>query len=182
MAIQYYVASSLDGFIAAPDDDIDWLISFGMAEFQDHYDAFIADVGAIVMGSSTYAFIVDQGAESWTYGTTPSWVMTSRDLPGIEGADIRFATGEIGPVLAAAADAAAGRNVWVVGGGLVAAQAAEAGLLDELHVTLMPVVLGAGSPLLPVRDRLGPLNLTGTTAFPSGAVELVYEVAARAAG
>lgn len=182
MAIQYYVASSLDGFIAAPGDDLDWLMAFGTAEFQEHYDAFMAGVGAIVMGSATYAFVLGEGPDAWTYGAMPSWVLTSRELPSIEGADIRFASGPIGPVLAAAVDAADGRNVWLVGGGDVAAQASAAGMLDELHVTVMPVILGSGTPLLPVRggaDGAGPTRLTliESTTFPSGAVELVYSVA-----
>jgi len=55
--IQYYVASSVDGFIADADDGIDWLLQFGFEAFQERYDAFLADVGAVVMGSGTYAYL-----------------------------------------------------------------------------------------------------------------------------
>ncbi len=73
--------------------------------------------------------------------------------------------------------AAAGeRNLWVVGGGNVASQFADQGLLDELLVTVVPVVLGEGKPLFDRRLPGGPMQLTGTTAFDSGMVELRYEI------
>jgi dihydrofolate reductase len=70
------------------------------------------------------------------------------------------------------------RNVWVVGGGNVASQFADAGLLDELLVTVVPVVLGEGKPLFDRRLPRGPMQLTGTRTFDSGMVELRYEIAA----
>ena len=76
--------------------------------------------------------------------------------------------------------AAAGeRNLWVVGGGNVASQFADAGLLDELLVTVVPVVLGEGKPLFDRRPPGGPMQLTGTRVFDSGMVELRYEINAR---
>ena len=73
--------------------------------------------------------------------------------------------------------AAAGeRNLWVVGGGNVASQFADAGLLDEVLVTVVPVVLGDGKPLFDRRLPGGPLQLTGTRVFDSGMVELCYEL------
>jgi dihydrofolate reductase len=175
MAVQYYVAASVDGFIAAPGDDLAWLMQFGMEEFQAHYDRFISDVGALVTGSSTYEFIRREGGD-WAYADTPTWVLTSRVLEPFEGADLRFAEADIVEVVGAARDAAGERNVWIVGGGDVAAQVADAGLLDELHLTLMPVVLGRGTALLPVGATLGPLQLLRSTTFDSGAVEHVYSL------
>ena len=174
VGVQYYVASSIDGFIAAPGDDLEWLLQFGMDEFQPHFDRFIADVGAIVMGSSSYEFILAEGDDAWAYGSIPTWVLTTRRLPTVPAADIRFVSGEVGSVVADARGAAGARNVWVVGGGATAAQVADAGLLDELHLTVMPVLLGKGTPLLPVASTLGPLRLVRSTPFPSGAIELVY--------
>jgi dihydrofolate reductase len=174
MPVQYYVASSLDGFIADADNKIEWLTQFGMEPYHEHYDAFLAGVGAIVMGSRTYDFLLQQGDDAWTYGEIPTWVVTSRELPRIPGADIRFASGDVGSVVQDARDAARDRNVWIVGGGNVAAQAADLELIDEFLVTVMPIVLGAGAPLLPLAKPTRPLALLRFTPFESGAVELVY--------
>src|SRR4051794_40041408 len=121
MAVQYYVASSLDGFIADADNRIDWLLQFGMAPYQEHYDAFLKQVGAVVMGARTYEFMADAGDDAWNFGV-PAWVLTNRELPAIPGADVRFVSGDVGQVVQDARDAARDRNVWIVGGGSIAAQ------------------------------------------------------------
>lgn len=176
--VQYYVASTIDGFIADSEDNIDWLLQFGFDNFQEHYDRFMADVGAIVMGSTTYEYIISEGTELWAYGSTPVWVLTSRRMPSVPGADLRFFAGDVAEVHRDALAAAAGKNVWVVGGGNVAAQFADAGLLDELLLTIMPIVLGSGKPLLPIAAVTKPLALLDTTPFAMGAVGLRYRLSA----
>jgi dihydrofolate reductase len=172
----YYVASSIDGFIADEADAIDWLLQFGFDAYQEHYDAFIAGVGALVMGSSTYRFLLDEEGEAWPYGDRPTHVLTSRTLPMLDGADVRFESGDIRGVDERARASAGDRDVWIVGGGNVAAQYLDAGLLDTLRVTVMPIVLGHGVPLLPVGSITAPLRMVGTTPFAGGAVELAYAV------
>lgn len=172
---QYYVATSLDGRIADREGGLQWLLDVGMDEFMPRYDEFLADVGAIVMGRSTYEFLLAEDPTEWPY-RVPSWVLTHADLPALPGADIRWSSGEVaalrGDLLAAAGD----RNVWIVGGGGVAGQFAAAGMLDDLLVTVMPVVLGGGPALLEV-EGLCPLELVDSTPFPrSGAIELAYRV------
>jgi dihydrofolate reductase len=173
-SIQYYVASTLDGFIADEHDGLEWLLQFGMADFSEHYERFFASVGALVLGATTYEWVLREGG-GWPYGDLPTWVLTHRDLEVPGGSDIRFASGDVGPVADAAAEAAGGRNVWLVGGGPVAAQFLAAGRLDELLVTYMPVALGHGRPLLPVGEVTRPLALTGVTRL-GDAVEHVYRV------
>jgi dihydrofolate reductase len=150
----YYTALSLDGFLADQYHSLDWLLRQEMDEDGPfNYAEFIADIGAIVMGSSTYTWVVEQQAgtgEGWVY-QQPTWVMTSRNLEPMEGADIRFASGDIRPVHAEASEAAGNRSVWIVGGGDLAGQFADANLLDELIVSIAPVTLGEGAPLLPRR-------------------------------
>src|SRR5690606_9726479 len=174
--VQYYVASTIDGFIADDNDNLDWLLQFGFESFQDDYDRFIADVGAIVMGATTYEWIIGEGEQPWAYGTTPVWVLTSRTLPSVEDANIRFFHGGVAELHREALAAAGGKNVWVVGGGNVAAQFADLGLLDELVLTVMPIVLGSGKKLLPIGNVTEPLVLLQTTAFPQGAVGLRYRL------
>jgi dihydrofolate reductase len=108
------------------------------------------------MGSTTYEWILDyeSAAEStWPYGV-PCWVFTHRQLPVVPDARIEFASGGVEPVHEEMVRAADGRNVWIVGGGDLAGQFADAGLLDEVLVTIAPVTLGAGAPLLPRRLEL----------------------------
>jgi dihydrofolate reductase len=178
---QYYTASSLDGFIAGPNDSLDWLFPLGdIAETS--YPAFIRHVGALAMGSATYEWmlrhVVGSAADRpqpWPYDQ-PTWVFTSRTLPTVPGADIRFTRGDVRPVHAAMRDAAAGRNVWIVGGGELAGQFYDAGLLDELFVQIGSVTLGAGKPLLPRAITSPPLRLVSVKAVGTGFAELHYEV------
>jgi dihydrofolate reductase len=91
------------------------------------------------------------------YGETPCWVFTHRTLPAIPGAPISFVQGDVGPVHEEMSNAAAGRNIWLVGGGDLVGQFADRQLLDEILVGIAPVTLGAGAPLLP--RRLGAQRL-----------------------
>jgi dihydrofolate reductase len=178
---QYYTASSLDGFIAGPNDSLDWLFPLGNIE-ETSYPTFIRGVGALAMGSATYEWmrrhVVGPEADHpqpWPY-QQPTWVFTSRTLPSVAGADIRFARGDVRPVHRAMVEAAAGRNVWIVGGGDLAGQFHDAGLLDELFVQVGSVTLGAGKPLLPRKITAPPLRLVSVRAVGTGFAELHYEV------
>ena len=160
---QYYTATTLDGFIAGPGESLEWL--FSRAREPDGplaYDAFIADVGAIAMGATTYEWILGH-SESWPY-EQPSWVFTHRELE--RRGDVELVSGDVRPVHEAMAAAAGSKNRWIVGGGGLAGQAAEAGLLDEVLVTIAPVTLGEGAPLLPrhVELRLEELGRNGDFA------------------
>ena len=177
MKTQFYGASSLDGFIATPDDDLGWLLQFGEIEGSS-YPAFIREVGALAMGSHTYEWMlknaIDVG-QPWPYAP-PTWVFTSRTLRPIPGADVRFVRGNVRAVHPALKQAAAGRNVWVVGGGELVGQFYDAGLLDELIVQIAPVTLGAGKPLLPRQITQPTLRLTSATTLGGIFAELRYEV------
>ena len=181
MKTQYYTASSLDGFIADPDDSLDWL--FALGDIADtSYPAFIRDVGALAMGSSTYEWMLRHvigpeadHPEPWPY-EQPTWVFTSRTLPGIPGADVRFAHGDVRPVHREMVEAAAGKNVWIVGGGDLVGQFHDAGLLDEIFVQIGSVTLGAGKPLLPRVITKPSLRLISARAVGPGFAELHYEV------
>ena len=150
---QYYTATSLDGFIADPWNSLDWLFTRAREEGGPlDYGEFIAEVGAIAMGATTYEWILEHGQE-WPYDV-PCWVFTHRLLPVVPGARIEFTSGDVAAVHEQLVDAAGGRNIWIVGGGDLAGQFADAGLLDEVLVTIAPVTLGGGAPLLPRRIEL----------------------------
>lgn len=158
---QYYTATTLDGFIAGPDNSLDWLLTREQdADGPQNFRAFLAAVGALAMGSTTYEWILDHEfadkdpAEwKWPY-ELPCWVFTHRQLPVVPGAPVEFTSGDVVAVHEAMVAAAGGRNVWIVGGGALAGQFADAGLLDEVIVSIAPVTLGAGAPLLPRRLEL----------------------------
>jgi dihydrofolate reductase len=176
---QYYTATSIDGFIADQNNSLDWLFESG--EGNAAFGDFFLQIGAFVMGATTYEWIwahekLDDHPEKWAewYGTTPAWVFTHRELPRLPGANVTFVSGDVRPVHEAMMAAAAGRNIWVVGGGELAGCFADHGLLDELIVTVVPVVLGAGKPLFDRRLPGGPMQLTGTRPFDSGMVEVRY--------
>jgi len=172
----FYTAMTLDGFLADEHDSLDWLF----VQDQDNagplnYDDFIKGIGAIVMGATTYEWVlehhVDKG-EKWFYDV-PAWVMTHRELRRVEGADIRFAQGDVGPLHDELVAAANGKDVWVVGGGDLAAQFAEAGRLDQLICYIAPVTLGAGRPLFPRRWDLRLVEVHQNKSFIAARYDVV---------
>jgi dihydrofolate reductase len=189
----YYCACSLDGYIAAADDSLDWLTgyegSFGgegaepgpMGE-DGAYEDFYAGVRALVMGSATYEWILDHldlaGGGEWPYRGKPCWVLSSRELrlPEGEGVDVRVVDAPVAEAYGEMAAAAGDGALWIVGGGGVASQFTDAGRLDEVHLTVVPVVLGAGKPLFERPLPSGSMRLTGTRTFKNGMVELRYSV------
>ena len=158
---QYYTATTLDGFIADPNNSLDWLFTREREEDGPlNYGDFIARVGALAMGSTTYEWILDHefaGKDPaewrWPYDV-PCWVFTHRQLPVVPDARIEFTSADVASVHRAMVEAAGDRNVWIVGGGDLAGQFADAGLLDEVIVSIAPVTLGAGARLLPRRIEL----------------------------
>jgi dihydrofolate reductase len=181
---QYYTATSLDGFIATVDDSLEWLFPLGDPE-DTSYPEFIRHVGALAMGSATYEWMLRHivGPEAnppqpWPYDQ-PAWVFSSRVLPSIPGADIRFVRGDVRPVHEAMVKEAGGRNVWIVGGGELAGQFYDYGLLDEMIVQVGSVTLGNGKPLLPRAITSPPLRLVSVSAVGTGFAELHYEVPRR---
>lgn len=171
----YYTATTLDGFLADEHDSLDWL--FTQEQDDDgpmNYGAFIAGIGALVMGATTYQWVADHHAEtggSWSYDV-PAWVVTHRSSEPI-GEQITFIAAPVAEVHAAMVAAAGERDVWIVGGGDLAAQFAEAGLLDEIVVSIAPVTLGAGRPLFPRRYDLRLTELARNGAFACARYDVV---------
>jgi len=178
---QYYTATSLDGFIATEDDSLDWL--FALADIgESSYPAFIAEVGALAMGAATYEWMMRHAeavtaevGSPWPY-TQPAWVFTTRALPKVEGADIRFVSGDVRPVHEAMRAAAGAKNIWIVGGGDLAGQFHDAELIDEMIVQIGSATLGKGKPLFPRRVMSPALRLTAVRQMGTGMVELRYAV------
>lgn len=174
---QYFVAASLDGFIATAKDDLAWLLQFdGFEGGEESYNAFMDGVGCIVMGGETYNWLMEHEPGKWPYPSTPCYVFTRREHTAPAGSDITFVRGPVLEFIQDFTDDAAGKNVWVVGGGHLAAQFAAAGYLDELILSVIPVVLGDGKRLLPLEGPTAPLELTASRTLGRGIVELRYNL------
>ncbi|QLG27214.1 dihydrofolate reductase family protein [Halorarum halophilum] len=184
MKTQYYTATSIDGYLADEDGSLDWLFQFGEIEeiegVEDDYSQFIDQVGAMAMGSTTYEWVIEhenllEDPEKWPY-EVPTWVFSSRELPAVDGADVRFVQGDVAPVHAEMVEAADGENVWLVGGGDLVGQFHDRGLLDEIVLSVAPVTLASGAPLLPRRITDPPLKLVNVKQYDDVFAILTYEV------
>lgn len=152
MTTYYYTASSLDGFIADSDNSLSWLLSRDVDHEKDMgFETFRPLIGACAMGATTWQWICDNDEGEWS--AKPTWVFTHRDdLP--PAPSVTFTQAPVEEVHAAMVAAAGGLGTWIVGGGDLVGQFADAGLLDEIWVQHAPITLGSGAPLLPRRLEL----------------------------
>ena len=179
--IVFDTATSFNGWIADEDNSLAWLFA---VEGGDHTDdgLFPTGVSVMVEGSTTYEWVLAESdilahPEKWRefHGDRPTFVFTTRELPVPEGADIRFVSGPVADVLAEIRAAAGDGDIWVVGGGDLAGQFLDAGVLDEIALSVAPVALTAGAPLFPRRVGSDRLRLVSASAVGQFA-RLVYRV------
>ncbi|MFV0633325.1 dihydrofolate reductase family protein [Demequina sp.] len=181
--VRVYIACSLDGFIAAPHDDISWLeqprpdwapmaagawgaVESDAASFED----FTAHVGAMLMGRRTFD-VVDRMDIEWPYGDMPILVATTRPLHD-PPATVTATSGPIANLIDEALTLAGGKDVYLDGGQMIR-QALDEGLVDEMTVTLHPTVLGAGHALFAGATRRHPITVTDVRRYGDGMVQLV---------
>ena len=168
----YYTATTLDGFVADEAQTLDWLLSRDVdADGPMGYGPFIAGIGAMAMGATTYRWVRAHD-DGWGYAQ-PCWVFTHSPADPPPGGDVRFTDSGVDVVHPELVAAAGERDVWVVGGGVLAAQFAATGLLDEVVVSIAPVTLGAGRPLLPAHVELRQLEVAANGEFACVRYEVV---------
>ena len=163
-----YLAATIDGYIAGPHDDVDWLpeLDGDATGFHD----FFRHVGAVAMGRRTYEWISEHG--DWPYGDAPAYVL-SRTLPEGQAEHATITPGPVSDLGTVLRDGSG--TAWLVGGGQVFASFAAAELIDLWIITVVPVMLGAGVPLFPSgADAYTRLELTETRTLPSDCVQLHY--------
>jgi dihydrofolate reductase len=173
--VRVYMACSLDGFIAGPNDDLEWLHADRKApgDLVPHPDAlrfkpFLAELGAMLMGRTTYNVVRKMG--SWPYGALPVHVATRRTLDDAPST-VRAVSGPIEALVAEARAVAGERDVYLDGGDLVR-QALNAGLVDEITATIVPVLLGSGTRLFDGLVGSTHLQFVGNHAYEGGMVQL----------
>jgi len=167
--IRFYVATSLDGFIADREGSVDWLAPYDARLYG--YDNFISEVGALIMGRRTFELISALG-EDWPYAGKPVYVLSSSSLDDVPSGVTVCARGIAAAVLQARA--ATRKDIWIVGGAVTMQSALEEGLIDMMEIFLVPVLLGSGLSLLNDLSRRPTLAFDGIEAFPDGVVKLRY--------
>lgn len=170
-----YIATSLDGYVADEDGDVEWLETFEDSyedgEEGSSYETFFEDVDCLVMGSNTYEQILSFG--EWPYEDRRTIVTTQRDLRRAND-HVEFFSGEVGGLVRSVTDDY--DRIWLVGGAALAQSFLAEGHIDEVRLSIVPVLLGGGIALFGPSSVPRRLHLTDETAFESGIVELHYEV------
>jgi dihydrofolate reductase len=169
--VRFYVATSLDGFIADREGSVDWLSPYDARLYG--YDKFVSEVGALIMGRRTYELIYAIG-EDWPYGGKPVYVLSSSSLGDVPPGVVTTTRG-IRAALQQARETTR-NDIWIVGGAVTMQSALEEGLVDMVEIFLVPVLLGSGLNLLNDLARRPTLTFDGIEAFPDGVVKLRYLV------
>jgi dihydrofolate reductase len=169
--VQLYVATSLDGYIASPEGNIDWLEQFDTED--DGYETFMESVGTLIMGRTTYDKILTFG--QWAYGDRETYVITHRTEEQPSTPNTLFYSGDLEELIDNIHSKQT-KNIWLVGGAETVKQFLELDLLNDILVHTMPILLGKGISLFPQMDRSTLLKLERSQQFASGAVMMHYVI------
>ena len=173
--VTLHVVSSIDGFIASKDNSVSWLEAEhgvyepGVSVSEEEAAAFVQAIDCYVLGSRTYEHALELG---WPYGDTPAVVLTGRKLPSTRKS-VEFYSGDL-TTLVQENLAPRFRNIWLVGGAMLAQRFLELGLVDEIRLTIAPVLLGDGLRLFGGSPAEENWNLKNVVAYKNGFVELTY--------
>ena len=170
--IIYHVACSLDGFIADKDGKVDWLNNFNDGETMEDLQEFFSSFEGIALGGHTYDFALSYG--QWMSPDTPSWVFTSRDLKILDPS-IQL-TQESPTSVCQEMDKKGIKRVWLMGGGKLAASFLESDLIDEVNLSIIPIILGEGIRLFGNPNREPKLTLNENKQYSNGIVSVAYRV------
>ena len=174
MTISIFIGTSLDGFIARPNDDLDWLPAGGG---EPHgYDEFMASVDALVIGRKTFEKVLTFG--DWPYGDKRVVVLSSLpvDLSAVRGGRVEQMSGTPAEIVSQLA--ASGAHHLYIDGGITIQRFLRAGLIERLIITRVPVLIGEGIPLFGSLPHDVRLQHISTRYFPSGLVQSEYHVLA----
>jgi dihydrofolate reductase len=168
-----YIAASLDSYIATEDGGVAWLEAFQLPNEDYNYGAFMANVGAVIMGGRTYRQVLTFG--DWAYKGVVSYIVTSQPLADHPNDNVRKVEGNF-PELVQQIKAQTDKDIFFVGGAQLTKAFIELDLIDQYEIALMPVMLGKGIPLFLELERVQNITLTGTKTYPNDVVALTYQV------
>jgi dihydrofolate reductase len=177
-SVTLHMVSSLDGFIARNDNSVSWLDSTGVYQAgvsisEEEAALFVKGIDCYVLGSRTYDHALELG---WPYGDTPTVVVTGREWPPARKS-VEFYSGDL-KTLVDVKLAPRYRNIWLVGGAMLCQRFLELGLVDEIKLTIAPVLLGEGLRLFGGSLPEEKWNLKNVVAYKNGFVELSYSATA----
>jgi dihydrofolate reductase len=171
--VTLHVVSSLDGFIARNDNSVSWLESSGdvyaRGVSEDSAEEVINAIDCFVLGSRTYEHALQLG---WPYGDTPTVVVTNRDLPAARKS-VEFYSGDLERLVAERLAPRYG-HIWLVGGAMLCQSFLRLGLVDEIRLSIAPILLGDGLRLFGNSSPEERWRLCDVVAYKTGFVELVY--------
>jgi dihydrofolate reductase len=176
--VTVHMVSSLDGIIAKRDNSVLWF------ETADNYEngvteqdpkEFLSSIDCYLMGSRTYEHALELSKSyGWLYGDKPTFVFSHRNLR-IDRPNIEICSGDLRRVVAEQITPKY-KKVWLVGGAVLANDFIRLKLADEIRLSILPVILGDGTPLFTQIEQEQALHLKDVTAYKSGMVELIYEI------
>jgi dihydrofolate reductase len=172
--VTIHMVSSLDCFIAAKDGSVSWLESSDSYEkgaTEEDAEDFMKTIDCFIIGSHTYELALTLG---WPYGDVPTIVLTHRDLPA-DRDNIKFYSGDLNKLVNDRLKPNF-KNIWLVGGAMLAKEFIRLKLADEIRLSIMPVILGDGTRFLDSIGQEQALHLKNVEAYKNGAVELWYEI------
>ena len=168
-----HIGTSADGYIARPDGDLEWLTSRPKPEGFYGMSAFMRSIDTKLLGRKTYEWSLRRGAK---FDSTSRYVVFSRDAPPAGAPSrVEFVNGAIGTFVSRLREQP-GKDIWLMGGGELIASFLDAQAIDEFVVTVAPVFIGDGIPLIARRHRHVPLDLEAVERFEDGVVQLRYRV------
>jgi len=168
-----HIAASADGYIARPDGELDWLTSRPAPAGFYGMNAFMRSIDTKVLGRKTYEESVRLGA---TFDSKRRTIVFSRRAPPADApSGVEFASGAIGPFVSRLREQP-GKDIWLMGGGDLIASFLDERAIDEFVVSVVPVFIGDGIPLIARRHRHVPLELRSVERFDDGLVQLHYLV------
>ncbi|MDB9529378.1 dihydrofolate reductase family protein [Oscillatoria sp. CS-180] len=171
MKVVYYLATSLDGFIADVNESVAWLEKLTINHQATGYDSFFDTVDALLMGRKTYVFVYHHG--QWPYGDKPTWVCTSQEVSRMDGCNLQHERNPAAAIQQAKRQGVA--TLWVVGGGRLVETLIKENLLTHISVSVMPVLLGDGIGL--VHSLSKPLYLRQESSVSmSGFTQIEYQI------
>lgn len=172
--VTLYIACSIDGYIAKPDGNLDWLNSLPNPDNIDHgYSDLMKNTSCIMMGRNTYSEILGFGI-TWPYKTQITYVLSNDKSFKPKTRKTRKLNGDIVSALGKI-KSSENLDIWLAGGGKTITYFLNNDLIDKMIISVIPVILGEGIALFPDKPKESAWTLTGHTAYPTGIISLIYE-------
>ena len=171
--ITLFISSSIDGYIATPDGDLEWLIEYPNPEQIDcGLKIFLSQVDTVIMGGKTYRNFSSMDI-NWPYRNKKTYVISNTTHENISDLNISFITENVIEEITAIKNDN-GRDIGLVGGGVLTKMLLQANLIDEMIITTVPVLLGGGIPLFPPYYEMSSWNIYKSNLYTNGLLQVYY--------